>query len=156
MKENLLASVVNIGGTGLELRLDGEENSRVKEYKCLESYVPSVGDRVLVIAISGTYLVMGRVVDAPVTTLEADTADRWATARTLSLTGSVTGSASISGASNVSMATSFSTSVPCTRSIRIQNQNSTGEGSDIYLRVVSNKLNFRVGAGGTWYVITSA
>ena len=154
MNEILLASVVSVGGAGLELRLDGEENARVKQYKCLESYIPTAGDRVLAIAISGTYLVLGSVVNAPTTTLAADTAARLQTARTISFSGGdVTGSFQFSGASNVTgilLDCIFSN-----RAAHVQNQSNTVESSDIYFRVVSNKLNFRVGTG-TWYVITSA
>ena len=151
----ILATVVSIGTVGLALRFDDDENTRVKEYKCLASYIPKANDRVLVIAISGTYLVLGRVVNAPTTSLTADNAIRLQTARTIGFSGGdVTGSFQFSGAQNVTgiiLDCGFSD-----RAAHVQNQNSTGEGSDIYLRVVSNKLNFKVGSGGTWYVITSA
>ena len=154
MNEFLLATVVSVGGAGLELRLDGEENARVKEYKCLASYIPTAEDRVLAIAISGTYLVLGSVVNAPITSLTADNAKRLETARTISFSGGdVTGSFQFSGASNVTgilLDCIFSN-----RAAHVQNQSNTAESSDIYFRVVSNKLNFRVGTG-TWYVITSA
>ena len=153
MSGDLLATVVSVGTTGLELRLDGEEIARIKEYKCLASYIPSADDRVLVVPISGTYLVIGRVVDAPITTVSADTAAKLNTSRTIEFTGDVTGAWSFNGDADVSAALD---GIFSNRAAHVQNQSNTAETSDIYFRVVSNKLNFRVGTGGTWYVITSA
>lgn len=154
MNDYLLATVVSVGTTGLELRLDGEANARVKEYKCLGSYVPTVNDRVMVVAISGTYVVMGNVVSAPPSGgVEAATAVKLKTVRSITFTGDVTGSFNFDGSANVSTALDGKES---NRAYHVQNQNNPAEASDIYFRVVSNKLNFRVGLSGTWYVITSA
>jgi hypothetical protein len=59
---NRLATVISIDGSGLTLRFDGETEARTKKYKRLASYTPSVGDRVFVVFISGTYIVMGKVI----------------------------------------------------------------------------------------------
>ena len=59
--------------------------------------------------VMGTARVVGKVYTPEIVgklTGNADTATKWATARTLSLTGSVTGSGSIDGSGNVSIATS--------------------------------------------------
>jgi len=60
-----LATVESVESDGLALRFDGEDTARAKVYKCLGSYIPAVGHRVCVMAISGTYLVLGQVVNAP-------------------------------------------------------------------------------------------
>lgn len=154
MNDYLLATVVSVGTTGLELRLDGESNARVKEYKCLGSYVPTVNDRVMVVAISGTYVVMGNVVSAPSSGGGvADAAKKLETARNIRLQGDVSGNVNFDGSANVIITVD---GLESNRAYHVQNQNSTSEGSDIYFRVGSNKLNFRVGTAGTWYVITSA
>lgn len=144
----LLASVVSVGETGLELRLEGEVNARVKKYKCLASYVPAAGDRVLVASISETYVVIDQIVDAPTTTVSADTAVKLKTTRTISFTGDVTGTLSFNGESDVSVTLDGKES---NRAYHVQNQNSTAEGSDIYFRASGTTLQFRVGTGGTWY-----
>lgn len=69
-----LAVVESIEANGLTLRFEGEETARTKPYKCLDSYIPTVGDRVYIVPVSGTYLIIGKVVDQPVTSLAADTA----------------------------------------------------------------------------------
>ncbi len=48
-------------GTGVTLTIDGETSPTTKEYCFLESYSPTVGDRVLIEEISGTYVVIGKI-----------------------------------------------------------------------------------------------
>lgn len=48
-------------GDGVTLTIDGESAPTTKEYCFLSSYVPTVGDRVLVEEISGTYVILGKV-----------------------------------------------------------------------------------------------
>lgn len=54
----------SLDGSGVQLVLDGEVATTQKYYKYLESYHPTVGDRVLVEEISGTYVVLGKVTDS--------------------------------------------------------------------------------------------
>ncbi len=59
----LLATVyVYSIGTGIRLVIDGETTRTTKWYMHLSSYSPSNGDRVLVLEIAGTYIVLGKVV----------------------------------------------------------------------------------------------
>ena len=51
-------------GSGVTLTIDGEETPTTKDYKFLSSYSPVAGDRVLIEEISGTYVVLGKVVNA--------------------------------------------------------------------------------------------
>lgn len=52
-------------GTGVALTIDGESTPTTKKYLFLSSYTPVVGDRVLIEEISGTYVVIGKVVSTP-------------------------------------------------------------------------------------------
>lgn len=49
--------------TGLKIKLDGDSNSSEKSYKMLKTggEPPRTGDRVLVMKLSGTYVVLGKV-----------------------------------------------------------------------------------------------
>ena len=97
----------------------------------------------------------------------ANTATKWQTARTLTLTGSVTGSVSVDGSGNVSMTTSVSSSsgvailtgtvanggtIPlpsgfseaqCKWMVSIDNSNSNGTGWDIDNAIVANHISHR-------------
>ncbi len=72
--EARLAVVQSVETNGLALRFEGEETARSKPYKCLDSYIPTVGDRVYIVPVSGTFLIIGKVVDQPVTELHAASA----------------------------------------------------------------------------------
>ena len=50
-----------IENAGLRLTIDGEDSPTTKEYKFLDSYIPQVGDRVLVAETNDSYVVLGRV-----------------------------------------------------------------------------------------------
>ena len=97
----------------------------------------------------------------------ANTATKWQTARTLTLTGSVTGSVSVDGSGNISMATSVSSSsgiailtgtvanggtIPlpsgfseaqCKWMVSINNSNSNNTGWDIDNGIVANHISHR-------------
>ena len=49
-------------GDGVTLTIDGESAPTTKEYCFLSSYVPAVGDRVLIEEISGTYVMVSNLV----------------------------------------------------------------------------------------------
>ena len=58
-----MATVAGLGENGLSLRFDGSMTDSNKQYKRLESYAaPATGDRVYIQKISGTYIVLGKVV----------------------------------------------------------------------------------------------
>lgn len=69
-------------GTGVTLTIDGESSPTTKKYMFLASYTPTVGDRVIVEEISGSYVVIGAVVTTPATVGHASTADTATTATT--------------------------------------------------------------------------
>ena len=57
-----LATVVSLFQNGTaKIQFDGEETPSDKEYAYLDSYLPESGDRVVLGAISGTYIILGRV-----------------------------------------------------------------------------------------------
>lgn len=62
-------------GTGVRLTIDGESSPTSKNYMFLSSYTPTVGDRVIVEEISGSYVVIGKVVKTPATVAHATSAD---------------------------------------------------------------------------------
>ena len=56
-----LATVTSTSG-GISVQFDGEPAPSAKNYKCLANYSPAVNDRVLLIKVSGTYVILGKVV----------------------------------------------------------------------------------------------
>jgi nicotinamide mononucleotide (NMN) deamidase PncC len=56
-----MATVESITG-GLFIKIDGEAEARTKSFKRCSTYTPAVGHRVLIAKISGTYVVLDRVV----------------------------------------------------------------------------------------------
>lgn len=65
-----LATVANVNSSGLTLILDGESEASTKRYKYMTSgYAdPAAGDRVVVMKMSGTFVVLGRIGSSPKTT----------------------------------------------------------------------------------------
>ena len=61
--ELLLATVGSRTTAGITLILDGQTEATTKQYKSISTGVTlSAGDRVLVARISGTYVVLGKIV----------------------------------------------------------------------------------------------
>lgn len=48
---------------GLQLIIDGEDEPTTKKYTYMASYVPAANDRVLIEEISGSYVIMGKVIN---------------------------------------------------------------------------------------------
>lgn len=48
---------------GLQLIIDGEDLPTTKKYTYMASYVPAANDRVLIEEISGSYVIMGKVIN---------------------------------------------------------------------------------------------
>ena len=65
-----LATVANVNSSGLTLIMDGELEATTKRYKYMTSgYAdPAAGDRVVVMKMSGTFVVLGRIGSSPKTT----------------------------------------------------------------------------------------
>jgi len=56
-------STVTSTNNGVSVQFDGEISPSQKKYKRLSSYSsPAVGDRVLMVEIAGTYIILGKVV----------------------------------------------------------------------------------------------
>ena len=68
-----LATVTELFTSGKpKLKFDGEELPSEKEYEGLGSYSPSVGDRVLLLGASGTWVILGKLgIVASIDELEA-------------------------------------------------------------------------------------
>ena len=56
-----LATVTSTSG-GVKVRFDGETAPSTKLYKRLASYSPTVNDRVLLVNVGGTYIVLGKII----------------------------------------------------------------------------------------------
>ena len=79
----ILGTVQAVDNTnGLSILLDSETEATTKDYKYLASYVPAVGDRVLIEEISGTYVIIGKVISAVSSSGQARTANSATTATT--------------------------------------------------------------------------
>ena len=62
MSDYKLATVTSTSG-GVSVQFDGETTPSTKKYKRLASYSsPTVNDRVLLIKVGGTYVIIGKVV----------------------------------------------------------------------------------------------
>lgn len=48
-------------GTGVTILIDGESEPTTKNYMWLAPYRPSVGDRVLIAEVSGSYVILGKI-----------------------------------------------------------------------------------------------
>lgn len=59
--EFYIAMAVNVTSSGVRLLFAGESNATSKYYKCLGSANVSIGDRVVVMKQSGTYIVLGTI-----------------------------------------------------------------------------------------------
>ena len=49
--------------SGLQLIIDGEDEPTTKKYTYMASYVPTANDRVIIEEISGSYVIMGKVIN---------------------------------------------------------------------------------------------
>lgn len=54
-----IAKVIAINGNSATVQFDGESTPSNKYFKSLKSYTPQVGDRVLMLSISGSYIILG-------------------------------------------------------------------------------------------------
>lgn len=62
MSEYKLATVTSTSG-GVSVQFDGETTPSAKKYKRLASYSsPAVNDRVLLVKVGGTYVIIGKIV----------------------------------------------------------------------------------------------
>ena len=62
MSNYKLATVTSTSG-GVSVQFDGETTPSAKKYKRLASYSsPTVNDRVLLVKVGGTYVIIGKIV----------------------------------------------------------------------------------------------
>lgn len=64
-----LALITAIGSGGVSVQFEGEDTASDKTYAVVQNYHPILGDRVVVLNISGTYIVLGSV-GAPTAPIE--------------------------------------------------------------------------------------
>lgn len=56
-----LASITAIGSEGVSVQFEGEDTASDKSYTVMQDYHPTLNDRVVMLNISGTYIVLGSV-----------------------------------------------------------------------------------------------
>lgn len=56
-----LAKITEIGAEGAAVQFEGEDTASDKSYAVVQSYHPVLNDRVVMVAISGTYIILGSV-----------------------------------------------------------------------------------------------
>ncbi|EMS74046.1 hypothetical protein [Ruminiclostridium cellobioparum] len=57
-----LATVTALFTNGFpQIKFDGESTSSAKKYPILASYTPAINDRVLLAAVSSTYVILGKI-----------------------------------------------------------------------------------------------
>lgn len=56
-----LAKVIATATGGVQLQFDGDAEPRQGTYKVLQSYTPAVGDDIICVKLSGTYIVLGKI-----------------------------------------------------------------------------------------------
>ncbi|MEG0166183.1 hypothetical protein, partial [Anaerorhabdus sp.] len=60
----ILGEIINVDQqNGISILIDGEDIPTLKKYKYMASYVPRTGDRVIIEVISGTYVILGNIID---------------------------------------------------------------------------------------------
>lgn len=64
-----LASITAIDSGGVSVQFEGEDTASDKTYTVVQSYHPTLNDRVVMLNISGTYIVLGSV-GAPTTPIQ--------------------------------------------------------------------------------------
>lgn len=57
-----LGTVGGVSASGVTIVFDGQTTATAKSYKRLASYSPAPGDRILAVKISGSYVVLGKIV----------------------------------------------------------------------------------------------
>ena len=78
---------------GLQLIIDGEDTPTTKKYTYMSSYVPQANDRVLIEEISGSYVIMGKVISDITDSGKARTADNATNAVNATTSAECTGNA---------------------------------------------------------------
>lgn len=124
--------------SGVQIKLDGEENGTAKKYSYIDSYIPAVGDRVLIEEISGSYVVIGKII----TDFSSSGISRYAkTAQTAASANTATSANTAQTAASANVAKA------------LKNQNSSGK--NLYLRE-ENSVFYIGYAGGYWHKITTS
>ena len=109
-----IAQIDNVAG--LKLIIDGEDEPTTKKYHYMASYVPQANDRVIIEEISGSYVVMGKVIsdyDDSGKARVADTAtnaNHATSANTATTATNATNAANATNATNATTADSLSNS----------------------------------------------
>ena len=86
---------------GLQLIIDGEDSPTTKKYTYMASYVPAANDRVLIEEISGSYVIMGKVISDVASSGHARVAQTAVNATTADVAITSSSADSLNGASTI-------------------------------------------------------
>ena len=103
---------------GLQLIIDGEDTPTTKKYTYMASYVPTANDRVIVEEISGSYVIMGKVINDYTDSGIARQAD------------TATNATNATNAVNATNATNATTAASCTGNAATATVSNTTKGFD--------------------------
>lgn len=136
---------------GLQIKLDGEEEGTKKKYSYLASYVPTVGDRVLIEEISGSYIVLGKLI----TNYSQSGISRECTgnASTATTANSATNATNATTAKSATSATSATNATNATTASYVKNENSQGRRIRFY---ETSSVFYIAWDGGSWHKITTS
>lgn len=109
---------------GLQLIIDGEDEPTTKKYTYMSSYVPAANDRVLIEEISGSYVIMGKVISDFASSGMARTAETAASAASADF------ATSAQTADTATTATSATTAATCTGNAATATVSNTTKGFD--------------------------
>lgn len=88
---------------GLQLTIDGEDLPTTKKYTYMASYVPAANDRVLIEEISGSYVIMGKVISDVASSGIARQADTATTATSATIAETATSATTATTATSASV-----------------------------------------------------
>lgn len=57
-----VATVTAVSGSNATIRFRGESSASTKTYKRLSSYSPTAGDTVLLLSVSNTFVILGKII----------------------------------------------------------------------------------------------
>lgn len=130
--------------SGVQIKLDGEEDGTAKKYSYLASYIPAVGDRVLIEEISGSYVVIGKII----TVFSSS-----GISRACSIANNAKTAQTATSANTAKSANTAQTAESANVAKALKNQNSSGR--NLYLRE-ENSVFYIGYSGGSWHKITTS
>lgn len=124
---------------GLQLIIDGEDDPTTKKYTYMASYVPAANDRVLIEEISGSYVIIGKIISDKDLSGIARTAETATNA-----TNAVNAENATTAASCTGNAATATTAASCTGNAATATVSDRTKGFDSFVSSLSGMLVTRV------------